>query len=87
MPLNTQSPAWTQPQDAKSMLEKIRLMIEEKRARDPRNWVFEYTVHISHDQAYVMSRDTFEDGRFRIFLHPDHREKIEKAVADWSDEH
>lgn len=79
------APEWAQQRDPKEMLQKIleqvRLQAEEKKMADPRHIVFEYSPHVPENQAFVMPRRLFEDGRHRAFLHPSHREHIEAHIA------
>ena len=67
------------------ILEQVQLHAGEKKAADPRNLVFEYSPHVPENQAFVMPRRTFEDGRHRVFLHPSRREAIEKAISELPD--
>lgn len=68
------------------ILEQVRLHAEEKKAADPRNIVFEYSTHVPENQAFVMPRRNFEDGRHRVFLHESRRELIEAHLTSLAKE-
>lgn len=67
------------------ILDQVRAHAEEKKAADPRNIVFEYSEHVPENQAFVMPRRNFEDGRHRVFVHPSRRDAIEQAIAELPD--
>jgi len=73
-------PEWSDQSPSK-IIEQIQEMIKARKAQDPRNFVFEYSANTPRDRAYVMDRKAFDDGRYRIFLHPDRRESIEAHLA------
>lgn len=62
------------------ILEQIQRQAEERKMADPRNIVFEYSPHVPENQAFVMPRRNFEDGRHRVFLHPSRREALEAVI-------
>lgn len=73
--------SWDSP-DAAEILQNIRRMQAEIKAKDVLNMVFEYTEHVEPSKALLMNRSSFEDGRYRVFLHPDHEPVVEKALQE-----
>lgn len=72
-------PEWQRP--IPDIIEKIRQLHEsfqkEEWARSPRNVIFEYSSSVPPERGYIMDRQHFEDGRYRVFLHPDHQTAVE----------
>lgn len=76
------APLWSQPG---SILERVLGWSKTLKDSSTPFWekmVFEFSHYVAEDKAYLMDREQFDDGRYRVFLHVKWEEAIDKIRSE-----
>ena len=74
-------PSQPKPMTTENMLAMLQRFAAERKARDPRNFVFEFTPSVEPGRAIILDRVSFEDGRYRVILHDQYADTVTAALA------